>query len=266
MQSMGVNSMSGQGPIQALSRGLEILGQFTADDASLSLAELSRRTGLHRSTVYRFAKALETEGYLIYDTESELYGVGPAWAMALYTLGSGTVFAQILNTDLRALAESTQEGVVLGVRRGDMVQIAYTLPPSRGFVPKVPDSNLHSLNATWNVHSQILLAFSGEDTKRRMLTSIPHGRLTPHTLVEPEAARARLDLVLKEGVAYDREEHNLGTCAVAVPIFWRGKAVAALALVVPVERFTEDTLPSYIDSLRFATKNMEKRLVLPNES
>ncbi|MCL5735396.1 MAG: IclR family transcriptional regulator [Actinobacteria bacterium] len=257
--------MSGQGPIQALSRGLDILGQFTADDSSLSLAELSRRTGLHRSTVYRFAKALETEGYLIYDTESELYGVGPAWAMALYTLGSGTVFAQILNTDLRALAESTQEGVALGVRRGDMVQIAYTLAPSRGFVPKVPDSNLHPLNATWNVHSQILLAFSGGDTRRRMLTSIRPERFTPHTLTDPEASRARLEMVFKDGVAYDREEYNLGTCAVAVPIFWREKAVAALALIVPVERFTEDALPAFIGSLRSAANDMEKRLVLPNE-
>jgi IclR family transcriptional regulator, KDG regulon repressor len=256
--------MSGQGPIQALSRGLDILGQFTADTTTLSLAELSRRTGLHRSTVYRFAKALEAQGYLTYDTESELYGVGPAWAMALYTLGSGTVFAQILNTDLRALAESTQEGVVLGVRRGDVVQIAFILPPSRGFVPKVPASNLHALNAMWNVHSQILLAFASEDTKRRMLDSMRPERLTENTLVDPEAARAKLERVFNESVAYDREEFHLGTCAVAVPIFWREKAVAALALVVPVERFTEDVLPSFIDRLRSAANDMEKRLELPN--
>ncbi len=252
--------MSGQGPIQALSRGLDILGQFTANTATLSLAELSRRTGLHRSTAYRFAKALEAEGYLTYDAESELYGVGPTWAMALYTLGSGTVFAQILNTDLRALAESTQEGVVLGVRRGDVVQIAYILPPSRGFVPKVPASNLHPLHATWNVHSQILLAFASEGTRRRMLASIRPERFTQNTLIDPEAARARLERVFKEGVAYDHEEHNLGTCAVAVPIFWRGNAVAALALVVPVERFSEGALPSFIDQLRSAASDMGGRL------
>jgi DNA-binding IclR family transcriptional regulator len=256
--------MSGQGPIQALSRGLDILGQFTADTAALSLAELSRRTGLHRSTVYRFAKALEAQGYLTYDSESELYGVGPTWAMALYTLGSGTVFARILNTDLRLLAESTREGVALGVRRGDMVQIVYILPPSRGFVPKVPASNLHPLHATWNVHSQILLAFASEDTKRRMLASIRPERFTQNTLVDPEDARMRLERVLKEGVAYDYEEHNLGTCAVAVPIFWRGKAAAALALVVPVERFTEAALPSFIDHLRSAASDMAGRLEQAN--
>ncbi|NLO28434.1 MAG: helix-turn-helix domain-containing protein [Actinobacteria bacterium] len=59
----------GKGPqlVQSLSRGLSVLSQFTAESRSLSLADLSRRTGLRRATVYRFARTLETEGFLSYD-------------------------------------------------------------------------------------------------------------------------------------------------------------------------------------------------------
>jgi IclR family acetate operon transcriptional repressor len=104
-----------------------------------------------------------------------------------------------------------------------------------------------------------MLAFSSEDTKRRMLAIQPV-RFTEHTVVDREAARARLERVLEEGVAYDREEHDVGTCAVGVPIMSRGKVVAALALIIPVERFTDDALPSFIDQLRGAANDIEKRL------
>lgn len=254
--------MSTRPPIQSLARGLEILGQFTADTRSLSLSDLSRRTGLHRATIHRFVKTLEMGGYLISDAGSGLYSIGPAWAMALYALGSDTIFAEILSTDLRALAESSHETVALGVRRGDNVQIFDAQPPSRGFVPKLPPSRLHSLHVTWNVHSQLLLAFSSEDTKRRML-AVPATRYTEHTVVDPEAVRQRLERVAREGVAYDREELHIGTCAVAVPVMLWGRAVAALALIVPVERFSDDAVPSFIDQLHVAAHAMEERLASP---
>jgi DNA-binding IclR family transcriptional regulator len=251
--------VSGPTPIQSLARGLEILGQFTADSRSLSLTELSRRTGLHRATVYRFVKTLETAGYLVSEPGSGLYSIGPAWAMALYALGSDTVFTEILSTDIRALAESSHETVALGVRRGENVQVVHALPPSRGFIPKLPANRIHPLYATWNVHSQILLAFSSEEVKRRLLAVEPT-RFTEHTVVDPEAVRARLERVAAEAVAYDREELHIGTCAVGVPIMLWGGAVAALALIVPVERFTDEALPSFVEQLRAAAKAMENRL------
>lgn len=250
---------AGPSTIQSLERGLRILAYFAADSRSLSLAELSRKTGLHKATVYRFAKTLENEGYLDYDPTSGVYSIGPAWAMALYALGAHTVYAQILEVDLRALAESSLEAVAFGVRRGEDVHVVHVLPPARSFIPTLPANRLHPLSATWNVHCQILLAHSDEDTKRRML-AVPQTRYTANTVVDPEVARVRLARVLAEGVAYDREEFNPGTCAVAVPVMRRGRAVAALALIIPVERFTEDAVPRFVEQLRAAAADMESRL------
>jgi DNA-binding IclR family transcriptional regulator len=143
------------------------------------------------------------------------------------------------------------------------VQIVHTLPPSRSFVPTLPSNRLHPLHASWNVHCQILLAFASPETKRKMLAA-PQPRYTEHTVVEHAALKARLDRISAEGVAYDYEEFHLGTCAVAVPIMWRSKAVAALALIVPVERFTDDAVPSFVDELRSAAAQMGKRLDAPS--
>jgi DNA-binding IclR family transcriptional regulator len=253
-----VTEASGPSGVQSLSRGLGILAQFTADDKTLNLAELSRRTGLHKATVHRFVKTLEAEGYLA-SVAAGVYTIGPVWAMSLYSLGSETVFAEILATDLRAAAETSQETVALGVRQGDKVRIVHVLPPDRSFIPVLPPGHLHPLHATWNVHAQILVAYADADLRRRML-AVPQTGYTQNTVVDARAAEARLEQVRAEGVAYDREEFREGTCAVGVPVSARGKVVAALALVVPVERFTDETVSSYIDQLRSAAAAMGRRL------
>lgn len=244
--------------VQSLSRGLGILAQFTAESTTLSLSELSRRTGLHKATVHRFVKTLESEGYLA-SVEAGVYTIGPAWAMALYALGSENVFAEILAIDLRALADTSLETVALGVRQGDQVHIKHVLPPSRSFVPVLPPGHLHPLHATWNCHSQMLVAFADERTRRRML-AIPQTRYTANTVVEPAEVERKLERVREEGVAYDREEFHDGTCAVGVPVRSKGKVVAAVALVVPVERFTDRHVVELTDELRSAAEVMGKRI------
>jgi IclR family acetate operon transcriptional repressor len=258
-ESQSSRDRGGRPPVQSLARGLAILSQFNGGDPSLTLAEVSRRTGLHKATVFRFLKTLEMEGYLIYDPQSGLYSIGPAWAVTLYDLGSATVFAELLNIDLRALAESSRETVTLGVRQGDSVHVVHLSPTCRGFIPKMPATRLHPLNSMWNVHAQIFLAYSSEAARRRALAVQP-ARFTEHTLVDREAALKRLDGVLEEGVAYEREEHDTGTCAVGVPIMLRGRVIAAIALIVPVERFTEDVVRSFVEQLRAAAKDIEQRL------
>ncbi len=140
-ESQNGRELGGRPPVQSLARGLAILSQFGGGNSRLSLAELSRRTDLHRATVHRFVKTLEMEGYLIYDAASGLYSIGPAWAVTLFDLGSATVFAQLLNTDLRTLAESSRETATLGVRQGDNVHVVHVAPTSRGFIPKMADSS-----------------------------------------------------------------------------------------------------------------------------
>ena len=245
--------------VQALSRGLGILSQFTAERRSLSVSELSRRTGLHRTTIYRFAKTLEAEGYLTYNGQDAVYTIGPAWAAALYSLGSDNVLADILKSDLASLAAEIHETVALGVRHGDTVHIVSVMAPSRMFVPKLPVSDLPLLSETWNVHCQIHLAYASEETRRRILAA-PVTQYTDNTVVDRKVILARLKKVAEEGVAYDREENARGVCALAVPVFAGGKVIVALGTIVPVERFGDAAVALLRDRLRRAADAMGARL------
>jgi DNA-binding IclR family transcriptional regulator len=254
-----VSGAKGGRLVQSLSRGLGILSQFTAESPSLSLGDLSRRTGIHRATVYRFARTLEVEGFLTYDPDAALYSVGPSWATALYSLGGDAVLAEILNDDMHALSEATRETVTLATRRGDQTHIISITYSTRLNQPRLPGAALVPLSELWNVHAKIHLAHASKDTQQRML-AIPARRYTDKTVTDRKTIAANLARVVAEGVAYDFEEHQPGVCAVAVPITVKGDVVLALGLVTRVDRFSEAEAERFTGQLKAAATFMGERL------
>ena len=72
--------------VDAVNRALSILACFTERDDRLSLTELSKRTGLYKSTVLRLVESLEAQGFLVrhegrgYSLGSELMRLGSLYA------------------------------------------------------------------------------------------------------------------------------------------------------------------------------------------
>ena len=71
--------------VAAVDRALAVLAAFRRGDTSLSLAELSVRTGLVKSTIMRLAVSLERHGFLVrlhdgsYQLDTEVLRLGVAY-------------------------------------------------------------------------------------------------------------------------------------------------------------------------------------------
>jgi hypothetical protein len=74
----GAEAAETSNPAASLTRGLEILRSFTAEDTTLGNQELIERTGLPKATVSRLTATLVSLGYLHYDTQLGRYSIGPA--------------------------------------------------------------------------------------------------------------------------------------------------------------------------------------------
>ena len=109
--------------VEALARGLEVLGCFHPSDHYLGNQEISKRTGLPKSTVSRLTYTLAELGYLTYSSTHNKYSLGNA------VIGLG--YAKLAQMDIRrisrplmqALAEHTQASVNLGIR--DQLNMIY---------------------------------------------------------------------------------------------------------------------------------------------
>jgi DNA-binding IclR family transcriptional regulator len=200
--------------VATLERALTILAAFTEADLSLPLAEISRRTGLYKSTLLRLLATLERFGY-IGQQEDGNYHVGPA---ALYL---GSIYQrwvrppELINPALRQLVEQTGESASFNVREGDIRVCIYRIDSPQKIRDHVRIGDVLPLPN--GAAGKILSAF---DTARD---------------------HARWQEVREACFASSRGEIGPDTAAVSAPVFESGgKCIGALAITGPANRFTDE--------------------------
>lgn len=240
-------------------RGLTILRQFSADTTELSVSDIAKRTGLHRTTVYRVARTLEAEGFLILDPSTKLYSLGPAWATLVATAGTGFGLAKLLDPELHAFAEATKESVAMGVQHGRRVYVVSHITSASIYSLRSGQRGVHALTDTWNAGVKLHLAWSGKQLVEDVLRQ-PMIRYTEHTITDPGLLRQVLAKARQERIAYELEERNLGVCAMSAPVLLDDNLVATVGLVALKERFDKNR-EQYEAALRQTASRMAERLV-----
>jgi DNA-binding IclR family transcriptional regulator len=220
-----------------LGKAVTILRAFTVDDQVLSLAELVRRTGLHKATVHRLARDLVANRLL-----DRVEPGGYRLSGGLFELGlRASVERSLLEVAmpfLQDLYERTHETVHLGVREGTEVVYVAKIGGHRQAVAPSRTGGRMPLHCT--AIGKALLAHADPALRQQVLAG-PLERRTPRTVVAPGLLRRQLDAVLEAGVAFEHEESAPGLTCVAAPVLVRGtEAVAAISVTGPTTRFRPD--------------------------
>lgn len=105
------------GGVIAVTRALSLMEAFSVGESSLSLAELGRRSGMHKTTVLRLARTLAMSSYMV-QTEDGQWRLGPAagWLGARYQAGFDVNNA--VEPVLHELVKETGESASFYVREG----------------------------------------------------------------------------------------------------------------------------------------------------
>ena len=120
--------------VRALSKGLLILGLFDAEHREWTLDEMVAQLGLPRMTAYRMARTLQAAGYLVHDTVTGRYHLGPSMLAATYLAESYAQVASIARPYLESLVENTGESATLAVEIDGVavcVDMVVTARPNR---------------------------------------------------------------------------------------------------------------------------------------
>lgn len=114
----GAVDARGSEGVAAVDRALSLLDAFRDGDAHLTLAALSDRSGLYKSTILRLAQTLERHGWLARRGDGA-YHVGPA-PLRLARLYQNAVKPEdVILPALRKLVEQTEESAGFHIRFGD---------------------------------------------------------------------------------------------------------------------------------------------------
>lgn len=215
-----------RGSSSSLRRALRMLESFTPEKPELSIRELSKLSGIPRSTVHRLTQDLLDWGAL----ERGEHGV--RLGVRLFELGtlapSQTTLREAASPFLHTLNEVTRLTANLAIREGQ--GIVYVEKISTATL-RVPHSRL---GGRGYVHATALgkaiLAFTSSDVVDELVAQ-PLRAVTPHTITDPDALRRELASVRRERRAFDIEESRGGLFCVAAPILDRGgRALAAVSV------------------------------------
>jgi DNA-binding IclR family transcriptional regulator len=231
--STDTDTVSVRSPVQVVERIAAILLVLRGEPDGLSLSEISARVGLARSTVHRLVTALEHERFVTAVSPSGGFRLGPALASLI--VAAAHHFTLAMHPHLARLSRELNETVDLAVLEHDRVL----------FVDQVA-ADLHRLRAVSAVgavfpahctaNGKALLArLSNEELERLLPPRLD--RLAPKTITSRAKLFEELDAVRRDGVAYDREEHTEGICAVGVAIAPHDAPVAAISVPLPSQRF-----------------------------
>lgn len=245
--------------VDSLATALRILDHFTSREPELSLRELTEKSGLYKSRVHRLCATLVAMGFLTRLPSSE-YRLGPKLlALGKIYESSNTVVA-VSRAIMKRLAGETGESVALHRLDGDgSFCLARELGPSR-LVFSTQEGDRMDLHAS--AAGRVLLAWGPGELRRNILDSgTPLKRYTSETMTDPQEIHDRLTVIREQGYDLNRGELETEIGAIAAPVFTiESRVELALAIVGPIQRFSDSHLDEKIDKLLAATREISEIL------
>ena len=236
--------------IEGMAKGMAVLESFDTERQRLNATLAAQRAGITRAAARRHLLTLAHLGYL--ETDGGYFWLS---AKVLRFAGSYLASARLpraVQPTLDRLAAQTRESFSVAVLEGDAVVVVARSVAAVGY--GAGDRDGSSLGApllaptrrlAYGLHQGTRLPAHASSTGCVLLAALApaelsawldgHGlvRLTPHTLTDAQALRARLEQVRRDDHCQLSEEHELGVHALAVPLRnMQGRTVAALNVVL----------------------------------
>jgi DNA-binding IclR family transcriptional regulator len=207
---------------------------FTNERPEMSLAELSRASGLNKTTTHRLLRALQSESLIDRNPATSAYSLGAGlMALGVQALASSDLRRRVRPV-LRSLARETGETATLEIPFEDSMLILDEVAGSHVL------GSAGNIGTRWPIHAtstgKAWLAFDESGIERLGETLKP---LTTKTLTDKEALQLHLAEIRRRGYAVTVDEIEEGFTAVATVIRGvLGDVQGALSIGGPTQRLT----------------------------
>lgn len=260
--AQAIEAMSGDPNFMtSLARGLAVIRGFSNQKKRMTIADLSRRTGIPRAAVRRCLYTLARLGYVNSD-DSGGFSLSPTILTLGHTYFSSSSLTTATQPILDRLSGQVQESCSLAVLEGD--EILYVARSSAA--PRVMSIDLgigSRLPAYCTSMGRVLLAGLPAEELDAYLSRVSLVKHTEYTVTSPRELRRILDEVRATGYAIVDQELEINLRSVAAPVKdTTGRVVAAMNVGTPIQRVSPDDLETTIlPALLAATRELS--LLIP---
>lgn len=213
-----------------LSRAVRIFEVFTPARPSLTVTEISRRSGLHVATASRLVAELVGHGLLARQQDGRVRIGMRLWELA-HRASSTLTMREAAMPYLEDLHAELGHHVQLAVLDADEVLFVERLSAPGAVINYTRIAGRLPLHASSS--GLVLTAFGPHDLQDRVLSSALEG-FTAHTITDPDRLRTVLAGIRRDGYVVTDGHIHMEATGTAVPVRdGAGRVVAALSAIVP---------------------------------
>jgi len=230
--------------IQSVERALAILELFDEQHAEIKITEISKRMGLHKSTVHSLLKTLQEHRYIEQNEENGKYRLGMKLLERSGQLMQRLDISRVAKTVLSDIAGRTGQTVHLVIMDGregvyiDKVEGAKAVIRYSRVGRRIP---LHC-----SAVGKVLSAYESESQLNHLLSGYSYKLHTDKTIGNEADFLEELDRVRRNGFAEDIEENELGVRCIAVAIRdHTGGVIASVSMSMLSSRVSDEEVSAY---------------------
>jgi IclR family transcriptional regulator, acetate operon repressor len=243
---------------ESAGKALDLLFYLARTGGAISLARLSRDTGMNKATALRYLTVLESRGV------AERTGPGWSLGLALFELGSHvpvrSIVVERVRPFLERLARETGESANLACLAGSSAIYLDRAEADRSLrMRSVPGDRL-PLYCTGV--GKAILSLLPEERARAILGPGPLPKINERTLTDPEEVLKEAALARRNGYGLDREEYEIGLTCMAKPLRLPGSDFAgAISVSGPTGRMRDpEAKDRFIECLERAAAEAQTAL------
>src|SRR5579864_4705665 len=241
--------------VQSLARAFGIMEEIARSRDGISLAELSKRVGLHNSTTFHLVKTMVSLGYIRQIKDSKRYRIGrPLFALATNSLDE-IEMVSLATPVLEDLSRETGESGHFAVPMGDSVVVIARTAGAGAFQLTERVGVVRPAHCT--ALGKVILAALNPEQLDGFFRRVELAQVTPNSITDAAVLRKNIEDVRQSGIAFDDGEFNPEVRCIAVPVKdFTGKIMGAVGISGPIWRLNIQALQSRAQVVQAAAQRL----------
>jgi DNA-binding IclR family transcriptional regulator len=244
--------------VNSVLKAIHILNLFNDTESRLSLAEISGRLDMPKSTTHNLLKTLSRVGF-IEQVENDAYALGTGMLPTTQNIRVNVEIRDPAAPLLRELADRTRESVYLTVRDGNQALYIYAVESPKRLLARTAVGDRVSLHCT--SVGKAILAFLPDEEIEQIISSEGLEPYTENTIVDKDELLKELGETRARGYSIDNAEHEDNTYCVGAPIMNRkGEVIASCSVSGQDISIVRDKLESLAAEAIYIAQEISRRM------
>jgi len=221
---------------RAVSNALKILDLLRVEHHPLGLSDITRKTGINKTSAFRFLYTMQVSGHVTRDTAGRYSPSGSGLEYSSEITPQRIRAAAIPH--MKNLRSQYEETVSLGVRFRNHIEVVAVLESSH--LIRMSNREGAILPPHASSMGKAITAFQEESSQYQLINSFGLLRLTARTVTNETMIREEYSRIRKRGWSQDDRESAIEGRCFGAPVRYRDKVLAAVSISFPLSRAPEN--------------------------